>query len=828
MWSHQLLLAFRHLIKQRMYAVINIGGLAVGLATCMLIFLHIQDERSYDQFHEHKDHVYRVDQTDIWSDVDIPFGSTGPAVATAIKAEIPDVEEIVRLHTPGEFLINRVKEDGSRVTSADDRILAADSNFFNVFTFPLVEGNELEALKNPNSIVLTRSAATKYFGESSATGKILNLKQGDRDVRYLVTGVMEDVPNNSHIRFDMLVSMTSFPLIKKRETWSWIWTTFVTYVKVRPDTEVDQLAEKLFVLPRTYTQKTMEWVLGYSSFEDYEAAGKKWELFLMPIEDIRLKSNGSWNRVGGTGDIQTVYILGGVALLILLLSIINFVNLTTARSTQRAKEVGIKKVLGSQRKALIGQFMTESFLYSSIAILIGLGFAYVGLNYFNQITGKELGLLNNPNLWWGLGILWVTTALLAGAYPAFYLSSFQPVSVLKSKLTPGVGTSGIRNAMVTFQFTISVSLIIATLLISDQLTYLTKLKLGIDKEQVVVVRHGEFLENQLEVFKDQISTQASIEEVSVAGGVPPRVFMDDYFEPASSEVVEVALTYAMADENYLKCLGIQLREGRDFDRGRVADNQSVILNERAVRELGWGDYRQDSTLSVLGKQLFYKGREEPYTVIGVVKDFHYQYLGDNIGPFALFNLESQLYAFDERMVAVRLSESLTSEQVRATLEEVESSWQALVGGTGFDYFFVDEAYASSFMAEAQLSKIMNVFSFLAILIACLGLLGLTAFTTEQRTKEVGIRKILGANLNNLLLLLSRDLLKWVVFSLIFAVPIAYISIRLWLDDFTYKMDISWLTFVFSIMICMGVAWLTMMYHTLKVANQNPVKSLRYE
>lgn len=828
MWSHQLLLAFRHLIKQRMYAVINIGGLAVGLATCMLIFLHIQDERSYDQFHEHKDIVYRIDQTDIWEDVGIPFGSTGPAVAQAIVAEIPDAEEIVRLHTPGEFLISRLKEDGTRVTSADDRILAADSNLFNVFTFPLIEGNELEALKNPNSIVLTTSAATKYFGESAPMGKILNLKQGDREVRYLVTGLMEDVPTNSHIRFDMLVSMTSFPLVKKREAWSWIWTTFVTYVKVRPDTDVEQLAEKLFVLPRTYTQKTMEYVLGYSSFEEYEAAGKKWELFLMPIEDIRLRSNGAWNRIGGTGDIQTVYILGGVALLILLLSIINFINLTTARSTQRAKEVGIKKVLGSQRNALIGQFMAESFLYCSIAIIIGLGLAYIGLSYFNQITGKELGLWNNLNLWWGLGILWITTTILAGAYPAFYLSSFQPVSILKSKLTPGVGTSGIRNAMVTFQFTISVSLIISTLLISDQLTYLTGLKLGIDKEQVVVVRHGEFLENQLEVFKDQLTTQSSIEEVSIAGGVPPRVFMDDYFEPAASEVVEVALTYAMADENYLRCLGVELREGRDFDRGRVADNQSVILNERAVRDLGWGDYRQDSTLSVLGNQLFYNGREEPYTVIGVVKDFHYQYLGDNIGPFALFNLESELYAFDERMIAIRLSESLSSEQVRTTLEEVESSWQTLVGGTGFDYFFVDEAYASSFMAETQLSKIMNVFSSLAILIACLGLLGLTAFTTEQRTKEVGIRKILGANLNNLLLLLSKDLLKWVALSLIFAIPIAYVSIKFWLEDFTYRMSISWVSFFFSIMLCLAVAWLTMMYHTLKVANQNPVKALRYE
>lgn len=493
MWK----IAFRHILRQKFYAVLNLMGLAVGLACCLLMMLYLVDEFSYDRFHEKADRIYRIDQTNIWVDNGVTFGSTGPAVVHALRAELPELEAVTRIHTPGSMWISKEDGNGIKQTFSDETVLAADSNLFDIFSFELLAGDEQRALRDPRTMIITETAAERYFGNTNVLGKQLLVKQNQEEQNYTVTGVLKDIPDASHIHFDVMLSMTSFPRIKRQEGWTWIWTTFVTYALFEEGAEMSRVKERLNDIPPKHAEATLQNIMNITYY-DFVKQGKVWELFLMPLKDIRLYSGETTNRLGPTGDIRQLTVLGIVALLILVLSCINFMNLATARASRRAREIGVKKVLGAHKGALIRQFLVESTLFSLVATVLGLALAELTIGSFNTLAAKNLSLDPTLHPWLIPAIIGMALLMgvFAGSYPAFYLTAFKPVHVLKGQVQQGMRSKGMRNVLVTFQFTISIGLIICTLFVYEQLQFTRDKDLGFDPNNLLVIQHLEQLDTQ--------------------------------------------------------------------------------------------------------------------------------------------------------------------------------------------------------------------------------------------------------------------------------------------------------------------------------------------
>jgi len=806
MIKNYLTVALRNIRKQKFYAWLNVLGLSIGIAASLLITLYVVDELSYDQFHSRSEDIYRVGLTGKLAGQEINVAVSCPPFAKVSVAEFPEVEKAIRLYRL-ESEVTRYEE----IVFTETEVFFADSNFFDVFDgYALLEGDPATALREPNTLVMTEGTARKYFGDESAMGKIVTV--GDYNSAYEVTGIVQDPPENAHFHFDLLYAMSTFEYSKRDQ---WLSNNFYTYLMLNEEASSEALEAKFPTLVEKYVGPEVEQFMGIS-LEEFQAQGdgqNAYGYFLQPLTDIHLYSQLD-AEIEANSNITYVYILIAVAVFILLIACINFMNLSTARSANRAKEVGVRKTLGSLRQDLVGQFLAESILVSLIAALISVVLLAVFIDPFNQLAGKaiELGVAKQPWLLLVLIGIVLLVGLVAGSYPAFYLSSFRPAEVLKGKLKAGLRSSGIRNGLVVFQFVVSISLIVCTLLVYQQLEYTQNKNLGFDKENVLVVNNMRRLEDKAETFKKSLLQKSSVVNATLANDLPPAIQNSSVFRVQGEEQDHI-ITFYFTDANHLPTMGIELKEGRNFLEDNPADSAAIILNEAAVREFGLDDPLEAKITGQFGPQ------PQVLRVVGVTQDFNFQSLRNKIRPMAIMMTRQ-----GSQHLAVRLQPG----DVATTLADIEQSWQELSPGEPFEYSFLDQDFDQLFRAEQRLGQVFTVFTGLAIFIACLGLLGLAAYTAEQRTKEIGIRKVMGASVTRMVLLLSQDFAKLVGVAFLIAVPLSYFLMQQWLSDFAYRINIGVGTFVLAGVAALAVAWITVSFQSLRAARTNPAKSLRSE
>jgi putative ABC transport system permease protein len=818
----------RNALKEKLPAALNIVGLGVGLTVCLLISLYVLDELQYDRFHENADQVYRVDMSYIWGDTDQRFGSTSPPIAELLQENYPEITAAARIYTPGLLFFTPKTETRQVKSFEEENALAVDATFAEIFTLNTVEGDVRAALRKPNTAILTEATAQKYFGDATALGQLLTLEKGSNEQTIEVGAIVESFPGQSHFEFDLLLSMATFPEVKERG-WTWIWTGFVTYVKVSEETNVRDLADKVKSMPARYAGSTLERIYGYS-FDDYEQQGKKWELFLLPLTDIHLFSNNSFNRLGPTGDIDNVYLLVTIGFLVMALAIINFINLSTARASQRVKEVGVHKVLGAGKPRLMGLFLLESLLMGGLATLLALCLTELLAPLFNQISGKDISLLQSSNSLFFLSILGfaLLISLLAGSYPAFYLTSFQPVKALKQKIVVGNSTKAVlmRNGLVAFQFIISIGLIVFTLVIHRQLQFTQNMKLGFDSDNLIILPYAERIPNQGEQLMNQLRQDSRIASVASASAMPPVVHNQDNFSAYGDPESSVPINTIIVDAHYLPTLDIELMAGRNFIDRSTSDQKTVVLNESAVQSLGWSTDPESPDFAV-GKYLQYP--EQLFEVIGITSDFHFESLREQIMPLAIFYEGAPMWTGGRKFITIKPREQFrAADQIQQILTDLEKKWQAQAPETPFTYSFLDDDYFRQFEAEMRLGQIFTHLTILALFIACMGLYGLMTFIAERKRKEIGIRKVLGAGVGQIFAQISGSFSRLVLIALLITSPVVWYATHQWLQTFAYRTTIPiWLFLVAGGSVLL-ISMISVSYQSLKAALANPVDSLRDE
>lgn len=820
--KYSFLLFIRNLKRQKLFSAINLLGLTVSIVGTLLIYLYVRFELSYDTFHKQAERVYRINQTFIWGDRnEHQFASTGPGVAHAIKEELPEVELITSIHTPGNFLVSYTNTQNEVIAFEQENVLAADSNFFAMFNFPLVEGSQQQALNLANTLVMTESIAKKYFGTEKALGKLMRVGTGENERTYEVTGIVKDLPDNSYIQFDMLLSMESFPTVE-RMRWSWVWTQLETYVRLAENTNVDNTRLKMAGIPRKHAEETLQRAM-HMSFDDYIKSGKKWELFLQPLTGIHLPNEVVYNRINReVGNIKIIYSLIGAALFIVLLSCINFMNLSTAQFTRRVKEASIRKILGLKRTELSVYYFVEAFFFTSLALLLSIALIQALLPAFNYVTGKalELNLFTDPSLLISLLVLITLMSVLSGSYPALFLSRFNPVEGIKGKLRTGREGRSFRNALVILQFSISILLILCTGVVFQQLNYVSEKDLGFDKENLVVLKGAERV-SDAEVLAKATQQLPGVVESSLCTSLPPSVYGGETFR-AEGQNTNFPLNFTTADENFLPTLGIILAWGRNFEEGNAADHSKVMLNETAVKRIGWA--LDESTI---GKRIAIE--DTFFEVVGIVKDFNYWTLQAPIEPLGIFHhRNSTLSPYEPKKYVAMKVEVQNSEAWATTLGALDKLWKTHGRDLPFQYEFVDDAFAETFREQSQFAQALTLIASLAILIACLGLLGMIVYSLEQRTKEIGIRKVSGASAFNILILIARSYTKLIVLSFIISAPLSYWLMQQWLSDFAFRITPSPLLYGLVGIGTLAIAIFITGYHSLKASLQNPVNVLRDE
>jgi putative ABC transport system permease protein len=821
MLKNYLKITLRNLLRYKAYSYINILGLAIGIACCLLILLYINDELSYDGFHEKADRIFRIDTYLKFGDTELHIPVVSDMMGPLLKQDYPQVEQYTRIYSYGG---NKLVRKGNEYNN-ERKIGYVDSTFFKVFTFPAVSGKTNKILNEPNTVVITESIAKKYFDTIDAVGRIIETDDPGGTF-YKVTAVIKDMPENSHFRFDFL-----FPMANSGYN-SWgnlVSMNFHTYLLLKAGTDYKEFEKRFEDYNDKYAMPYAKKFLQVNSKEEFEKAGNRLKHSLIPITDIHLYSKNV-QELSPTGNIQYVYIFSAVALFILLIACINFMNLTTARSANRAREVGIRKVLGTERKNLIFQFLTESTMMSFIAIILAVVIVLNVLPLFNNISGKELDAssLYSPSMLFFLILLPIVIGLIAGSYPAFFLSRFMPSEIIKGKLSGGSKSSGLRSVLVVFQFATSIILITGTIIIYNQLNYIQNKNLGYKKNQILIINDSYSLGNNIDAFKNEMLNVSGVISGTMSNYLPiPSERNNSAFFKEAGMVSESGLTMQrwIIDYNYLRTLGIELSEGRNFSREFGTDSSAIILNETAVKQLGYENpIGQKIYTWVIG------GRLVNYNIIGVVKDFHFESLRQDIGPLC-FVLGSDDITSGLR--SQHKSTGLTSFKVDAAyipsiIKQAEAKWKSMSASLPFSYRFLDESFDEVYKAEQRVGIIALLFSTLAIIVACLGLFGLASFIAEQKTKEIGVRKVLGASVPSIFIMLSKEFIKWIAVANIIAWPVAYYFMDKWLQDFAYRIDISWWLFVAAGFIALFIALLTVSYQAIKAATSNPVEALRYE
>ncbi|MGH7493657.1 MAG: ABC transporter permease [bacterium] len=821
MLKNYLKIALRNFAKHKLYSFINICGLATGLACTLFIMLWVRDEVSFDRFHENANTIYRMNWDFKWNNTEGIGPGTPPPLAATLTNEIPEVSAATRVYPISKMIVRYENKFFS-----ETKIRGVEANFFDFFDFPWLSGNMQTALTEPNSVILTDETAAKYFGETPALGKILTIGE-ERLVfgrkmyhnAFKVTGIVKSPPHNSHLQFDMLTSISSHPEVAFFD-WSWFWMQVVTYAKLEKGVSTKAVEAKIPPVVKKYAPAAFK-QLGFS-YDELLANGGRWNFVFQPLTDIYLGSGQTGNRLGPIGNGAYVHIFSTIAVFILLIACINFMNLATARSANRAKEVGVRKALGSQRSLLAGQFLVEAIAFSALAMPIALFLVELLLPPFNQLAGKNLrlNLFDPPWLPPVLILLALFVGVVAGSYPGFYLSSFRPVQVFKGAVRAGGKSQMLRSGLVVFQFAITTGLIVCTLLVHRQLDFVRQANLGFDKAGVLVISNeSQRLGNQAEAFRESLKRNSHFLNASLSSGRPPYDGFEDSFraEGKGGEPVEIQLNSYMTDEDFLATLGIEIVQGRGFSKDFSTEAASVLLNESAVKSFGWDD--------PLGKTLTYPGgNNRNYTVVGVMKDFNFMTLYSPITPFALFHRASNSYEISGSYVLVRIPRADLDDSIKL----LESEWKKFAPNMPFEYKFLDEGFDEQYVAEQRLGRIFLIFSILTIFVACIGLLGLAAFAAEQRTKEIGIRKVLGASVPNLVVLLSKDFSKWVLWANLIAWPAAYFAMNDWLQNFAYRISIDWWAFALAGLMALVIALATVSTLAAKAALANPVEALRYE
>ncbi|MFN3851154.1 MAG: ABC transporter permease [Spirosomataceae bacterium] len=807
MIRNYLKIAWRNIQRNKVYSAINIGGLAIGMATCLLITLYVLDEVSYDRYHQKADRIYRIDFDVKFGGQNKSFATVSDAMGSTLKNDYPFIETFTRFR-PIDILVKKGNQ-----SIRESMSMFVDNSVFEVFDIPLIEGDSKTALKEPFTIVLDEQTAQKYFGKAKALGMAMTI--GEKV--YKVTGVMRNIPENSHLTGrNMFLSMESSADSRAN---NWLNNNFFTYLVLKEGTRPEQLQSQFDKVILKYMMPQFKSVLGINSMDEFKKAGNRVALGLTPLADIHLHSN-KFFELSPNSSIQYVYIFSAIALFILLIACVNFMNLSTARSVNRAKEVGVRKVMGSARAMLMNQFLSESILMSLIAFILGLGIATLILPFFNDLSAKNLNLsfIQKPLLLPILLGFTIFVGLLAGIYPALFLSSFQPISVLKGKLSNTKKGGYLRSGLVVFQFFASVFLIISTIVIYRQLDFIQKQNIGFNREQVIVINDTNLLNKDLESFKNELLQIPDVKSATISAFLPTPSYRNNtlfWTEGQLGAENGISMQFWEVGYDYTKTLNMQFVAGRDFDKAMSTDSSAIIINETTAKQTGYKN--------PIGKKLYAYGSNLkdliPYTIIGVVKNFNYASLRENVASLSM-GLAKRPYG----MISVRVQ----SNDFKESIAKIEERWKARASGTPLNYQFLDEAFDSMYRTEQRIGKVFISFAVLAILIACLGLFGLATFTAEQRTKEIGVRKVLGASIWSIVQLLSKDFLKLVCLAFVIASPLAYYAMSTWLKDFAFKTNISPWIFVIAGIITFLIALLTVSYQSIKAALMNPVKSLKTE
>ena len=822
MLKSYLLIAFRNHLKQRFYTIINIGGLAVGVASCLIISLFVINELSYDRSFPNAERLYRVDTEIKFGPNHFVIATTSPGFAPALAGDYPEIESWTRLTRTGSRFLQA--PDGSETVKVND-VYWADSTLFKVLQVPIIEGDPTTAFNEINSIAISQTIAQTYFPGQSALGR--SIRFSNQKSEHKVTVVYKDFPRNSHIHPQMILSMLgnedgrSVSLVGGGD--------FTTYVLLRPGVST-QSVESKFVdfVDRHVAPQIGEVVGGDFTIEKFRAAGEKWVYTLMPLTDIHLRSD-KLGEFEANGSMSYVVLLSSIGLLILGIACVNFVNLSTARSSGRAKEVGVRKVMGSMRSHLVRQFLVESTLLTFVAFALSLVVASLLIPYFNELALQRLSIpFSNPMFYLGFLGAALLIGLIAGVYPSVFLSAFKPVKVLKGQTALGSRKSVVRSSLVVFQFIISIFLIIGTIVIQRQIDFIQERKLGFQKDQVLVIRDAFNLNGHSKEYKNEMLKNSFVQSGTISGYLPVSgtYRSRDTVWPEGADQSDmsrmVSLMIWKVDNDYIHTLGMKVVEGRDFDPQLTSDSSSVIVNQAAIRKLGFGkDALGKTIITIVGTKD--NGVPDPsqtkaWTIIGVVEDFHYESMKESIDPLALFmqpNNGSMAFRFD-------------AAHTEDVIDAAEKIWTSIAPDKPFLYSFLDDDFAKMYSYEQRLGKIFATFSILAIIIACLGLFGLTAFTAEQRTKEIGIRKTLGASVPSIVILLSREFGLLVLIAYVIAAPLAWYATDQWLEGYTYKTEIGVFVYLIAGVSALFIAWLTMSYQSIRAAVANPVKSLRSE
>ncbi|MCK4932574.1 MAG: ABC transporter permease [Candidatus Aminicenantes bacterium] len=806
MFNNYLKIALRNIFKHKGYSLINIVGLAIGMACCLLILLYIQDELSYDRYHENADRIYRVIEEvrlegvgEESSSMPFPTGDTLPleypdAVEASVRFfnfQLPTMS--VQYGTSDEKLFN------------EPRFFFADSAVFQVFSFEMIEGDPKKALEEPNTIVITEAMAEKYFEDEDPMGKTLRWQNG---VNLRVTGVIKDVPPNSHFQFDFLGSFATLRrLFGGNLPQNWYWNPCWTYILLRDGVSADSLQAQFPALVQKYFPDSIK---------------NKVVVKLQPLKDIHLFSHLDY-EINPNSDISYIYIFSAIAVFVLLIACINFMNLATARSANRGREVGMRKVLGAYRTQLIKQFLGESMILCVIAAVLSVLIIEIVLPAFNAFSGKILSTdyFTGGSLLAGLIVITLTVGILSGIYPAFFLSGFDPVKVMKGTLERGGKSSAFRKVLVVVQFAISIVLIIGTIICFQQLNYLRNTKLGFNKDQIVMLpAYGTALARWYERFRERILQDPHISQVAAMEDVLGAKYQTGSFIPeGTSESNMQQIPLLVVTHDFIETFDMEMVSGRSFSKEFPTDiTEGIIINESASKRFGW------SPEEALGKRLRQQN-DLMLKVVGVVKDFNYASLSQPITPFVL-EMPRNPGQMNNRMryVAVRTSAA----DLQQTIGFLRSTWEEVVPNRSFDFFFLDDELDKLYHAEEQMGRVFGVFTILAIVIACLGLFALASFTTELRTREIGIRKVLGAQAFGIVILLSKEFAKWVLIANVIAWPVAFYIMERWLDGFAHRTVIGIPTFIVAAILAFAISILTVSFQAFKAALSDPVKSLRYQ
>ncbi|WP_276373243.1 ABC transporter permease [Chryseolinea sp. H1M3-3] len=808
-------IALRSLIKQKVYTTINVLGLSIGIASCLLITLFVSHEFSYDKFHNNSQNIYKIALERKYPNHITNYAVIPHSFADVMRRDFPEVSAVLKIGGPINNVIVSYKNDRDEVKRFEENfILAADSNFFEFFTFKLIKGDSKKSLSNINDVIVTEETARRYFGNDEPLGKVIRIFNRD----FTVTGVCENVPTQSHIKFDFLTKWDEEFFANGLEV---NFTTFTAhvYLQLFPGSDAKMLEDKFPAMVDTYASAQIEQDLG-KSWEDYKKEGNGYRYFLQPLTSIHLDPLNIEAEMLPGGNLNYVYFLTCIAALIIAIACINFMNLATARSAERAREVGVRKTMGSLKSQLVSQFLVESVLLSVFATLIAVVLAEITLPYFNSLSNKQLDFTFSPVVVLGLLTVAVVVGFMAGSYPAFALSSFNPILIMKGNFSANAKGVWLRNGLVVFQFFISMVLIVGTLTVGKQMQYMQNKSLGYDKEKVLVVERVFALDNKSQTFIDELKRLPGVRNAAGSFSLLGRQgdFFGAQFLPEGSSEILTTKTMVI-DDDFAATIGFEFVEGKGYSN-ETNDSLSIILNESAVKTMGLTD--------PVGKKVNQIQRGPngnvtvSYTIMGVIKDFNFQSLRDPITPLTIQSTES--FGGAAGYVIARIQ----TENVNAVITAVEAKWKELAPEQPFKFVFLDENLNAQYANEKKASQLFGIFSALAIIIACIGLFGLAAYTANLRTKEIGVRKVMGASIASVVILLTKDFTKLILMAFILSVPLSYYVMDLWLEGFAYRIEMGPGVFIAAGLITLFISWITVSYQSIKAAIVNPIKSLRSE